>query len=329
MKKLISAVLAVVLVLSLSVTAFATGGGHGGTICSEAKTFAFTKDYVDAEGDAAATFPAETLQFTVTAAQGNPDNTMITVADQSVDANPDEITVNVPSYTKVGKYNYTVTEVAGNTQGVTYSEVSFDVQVLVTYNAEHTALVATTSFTTEDGDGKLEGVTNIYDLGSLSVKKTVSGNLASRDKEFEVDVTFTAEEGKVVKSAITYVDGADTKTITAEAMADGTETVTITLKADETVTFSNIPAGITYAVAERDYTDGDVNSENGYDAPEYTNESGTIEAGTTAEAAINNNKGTTVDTGIGLDSLPYVVIMAVAVIGLATLIVRRRTGTEA
>ena len=54
MKKLISAVLAVVLVLSLSVTAFATGGGHGGTICSEAKTFTFTKDYVDAEGDAAA-----------------------------------------------------------------------------------------------------------------------------------------------------------------------------------------------------------------------------------------------------------------------------------
>ena len=254
MKKVLSALLALVLVASLSVTAFATGGDHGGAICSEAKTFTFTKDYVDAEGDAAATFPAETLSFTVTAAQGNPDNTMITVADQSVEANLDEITVNVPSYTKVGKYNYTVTEVAGNTQGVTYSEVSFGVQVLVTYNSDHTALVATTSFTTEEGDGKIEGIVNQYDLGSLCVKKTVSGNLADQNKEFEVDVTFTAT--KDVKSDITYIDGAETKTITAEAMADKTETVTITLKHDETVTFSNIPAGISYEVAEHDYTDG-------------------------------------------------------------------------
>ena len=54
MKKVLSALLALVLVASLSVTAFATGGDHGGAICSEAKTFTFTKDYVDAEGDAAA-----------------------------------------------------------------------------------------------------------------------------------------------------------------------------------------------------------------------------------------------------------------------------------
>ena len=39
---------------------------------------------------------------------------------------------------------------------------------------------------------------------------------------------------------------------------------------------------------------------------------------------ITNNKGVTVDTGITLDSAPYILLLAVAVIGVAAMLRKRR-----
>lgn len=331
MKKFISIVLVLVLALSLSTMAFA------GTVAnpdpSTATTFTFEKNYKTTAGQTPAQYPAETLQFNVTKAATNPNDTMISIADTTVDGNPDNIVVTVPAYTAVGKYNYTVTETAGNTQGVTYATNSFGVQVLVSYNDDHTALVAETTFTTSDGANgkKVDSITNTYDLGALSVTKTVSGNLADQNKEFEVDVTFNAT--KDVKSDITYTDGTEAKTITAADMDDGTQTVTITLKHNETVTFNNIPAGVTYTVVEKAKhlvaAGGTMNPNSAEDyTATYTNESGTIAADTTTAATINNAKGTTVDTGVALDNLPYVMLIAVAVVGLAVVTTKKYFAKE-
>ena len=125
-----SLILALMLVLCMGVAAFAEDTGDAetpsGTV-TEVKTFNFTKTYKTTAGNTPATYPVETLQFTVTADQGNPDSTMITIADHSVAGNPDQIIVTVPSYTTVGKWNYTVSEVAGNTKGVTYANTQFGV----------------------------------------------------------------------------------------------------------------------------------------------------------------------------------------------------------
>ena len=134
MKKLLAWLLLALLSVGLSATALAAVGSE--TQKSDASipaTFNFYQSYITSDNATPNTFPAETLHFTVVRAASNPDDTMITIADQTVDANPDEIVINVPAYTKVGHYIYTVTETAGSTQGVAYSAASFDVEVLVDF----------------------------------------------------------------------------------------------------------------------------------------------------------------------------------------------------
>ena len=61
---------------------------------------------------------------------------MITIANQTVDANPDEIAITVPAYNSLGNYLYTIKEEVGTTQGVTYSSQEFMVEVMVNYKAD-------------------------------------------------------------------------------------------------------------------------------------------------------------------------------------------------
>lgn len=320
MKKLASIMLALTLVLGMSNVAFAADGTS-----SEAKTFTFEKRYETSAGETPATFPTETLKFSVTADEGNPDGTMITIADHTVASNPGSVVVTVPTYSKVGKWNYTVSEVAGTTQGVTYAPNSFGVQVLVAYD-ENDNLVATTAFTTTDGkEGKIDEIVNKYDLGNLSVKKNVSGNLASKTQKFDIDVKFTST--KEVKSAIS---GAADIAVNEWVKTGDVWTVTKTLSLahkDALVTFNNIPAGVTYEVVEQSKHAGtDTNGSDpskGYTVT-YTGEKGTIAADTTGAATVNNEKGTTVDTGIGMDNLPYLLLLAVAFVGIVVFFAKRR-----
>lgn len=340
MKKALAVMLAATMTLSMGMTAFADTVSP-----STAKTFEFTKNYTTSEGSDVGEYPAETLKFTVEAATTNPTGDPgITIEDQTVDNNPDKIIVKIPAYSTVGKYNYTVTERAGKTQGVTYSNVSFGVQVVASYNDAHTAIETQVVFTTSDGQsGKIEGITNYYDLGTLEVSKVVTGSLGSRDKEFEVTVTLTSD--KPVKSAISYKEKYNdedyTKLLasawTGSDEAGYTAVVTVTVKHGEKVDFANLPYGVEWTVKEDDYTSGDANSENGYDAPKYS-----VNNGTSAEATdgvgetiatnsaedtveITNNKGVEVDTGIVLDSAPYILLLALAVLGMFGFVSKKRS----
>ena len=59
---------------------------------------------------------------------------------------------------------------------------------------------------------------------------------------------------------------------------------------------------------------------------EYTNGSGTITVAGEAPqlVTVTNTKETTVETGIVLDSMPYVLILTAAVIGMAALMGKKR-----
>jgi len=334
MKKILAMVLAMMLVLSMSTAFAAVVSETTATDASVPKTFNFTKEYKTTAGKTPATYPAEILDFTITAAGNNPADTMISIADQTIDANPDEIAITVPAYTVPGSYVYTIKEVEGTTQGVTYDTTTeIKVQVLVTYDetdATHTKLLRQVVFTAKDADNnKVATFANKYDLGNLDVSKTVTGNLGSQSDEFTVKVTFTATED--IKSDITYVDGTETKTITAAMMSDKTETVDITVKHGETVKFTNIPAGVSYTVVENDYTEGDKNNSlEGYDEAEYafSDAEKKIAADDKDTVGITNNKETTVDTGISLDNAPYMILMALVVIAGAALIVKRASANR-
>ena len=302
MKKILSFVLALVMILSLSTVVFAADeeAPTDVVVTSQETTIVVTKEY-SANADV---FPAETLKFTSTAAAGNPDETNLIIDNVDADAESFDVIIKVPSFNKVGLYNFTIAEVAGTTQGVIYDTNPISVSVLVEYDYEdadkdgHT-LKATAGVTMVD-NAKDDKFVNTYEVGSLKVSKVVTGNLGDREKKFNVTVTFSAT-GEVL-SDITYENGK----IASTDWENGKAVVVISLAHNEYVTFENIPAGVTYVVEEHDY------AEDGYDAAyEFSDEEMIIAKSDEDTVEITNNKEAEVDTGIALDSMPYIMILAV------------------
>ncbi len=326
MKRIISFALALVLILALSTVAFAGNG----VAPSEPKEFEFTKTYKTTAGETPATFPVEELAFTVVADENNPNGDMITIAPQTMNAGSQKIIIKVPSYTVAGKYNYTITEVAGKTQGVIYNtETEILVQAFVTYNETYDALECVVVFrngtpeTPVAPETKIQEIVNTYDLGSFSVQKIVTGNLGNQADIFNITVTLTSD--KVVLSDITYTQtGMDAATIKAADWTVGegvwTWEKTFALSGDQLVDFVNIPAGVKWNIVEDDYTTGDINDANyGYEAPVYVEQTGTVVADQDVAATVTNNKESQVDTGVFMDSMPYVMILLAVAFGAVVL----------
>ena len=338
MKKLFALLLILALVLSFGITAMAAEP----VMTSKATTYeALIKTYNVVGGNDATLYPAETLTFTSTPAVGNPDPTNLTVNDLEVTGNTKQkLVINVPAYSKVGVYHYTITENAGNTQGVTYTTDAVNVSVLVEYDytdedGDGYGLKATIGVTNAAGEGegelKHDTFTNTYSLGSLTVSKEVAGNLASQSQEFAIDVTFTSDQP--VLSTITCGDGQTIVPNEDWSLVDGVYTAMVTVKLihGQDVTFNNIPAGVTYTVVEQAKHEAPdpngSNPETGYTVT-YEGETGTIAENVTAAAKVINTKGTTVNTGVVLDSLPYVLLIAVAVVAVVLFTVRKRRNRE-
>ncbi len=344
LKRIISMLLVIAAVMTFGSAVFAAeadGVTHAPVVVS--------KKYTVNGGDGK-TVPAETLVFDVTAVDGNPDNSMISIA--SIDTSKTlDITIVFPNYTKMGVYTYRVKEKAGDALGVTYDSSEIEVVVYVVNekagegNADELKVYVGV-YTLKDGkhDKKIGGdgydtsadntaFTNEYSLGKLTVSKNVTGNLASTTKEFTVTVSFTG--GAKAASPITYtVAGGESKTLVFGT--DGTASVSIKLKHGDSAVFNNIPAAVKYTVAEdAKHTTGEVNSDEGYTATYANSDNGTTTSGSGTIAAkdedtvaITNNKGVEIQTGISLDSIPYV-LMIIAVLGMAVyIVVRRRRPTE-
>ena len=336
MKKLISLALALVLVLSMSTVAFAAEAEE--TTYTDMSTVTLTKEYKLT--NTGTTSPAETFTFSALtctnvtdAADGVTTASAPVPTIASVDYSAGEaggenakknITITLPTYTSVGIYTYTFTETDGGTAGVTYRS---DAITLVVTVIEQDGKVRVAAVHTEgEGKNKSGEFNNEYSAGSLSVKKTVTGIMGDQQKDFTVKVKFTAPSGDTVRENITYVKGTETKTIDAgEGWTDSKE-VEITLKHDETVTFTNIPYGVTYTVVENDYT---AEADGGYDAASYNFDDNNKKIDSASEnVTITNNKDGEIDTGITMDSMPYVLLLAVAAVGLVVMFTKKRMMRE-
>lgn len=328
MRKLISLLLALVMIMSLATVAFAEDAAA--PTHADESTVTVTKVYTATNENT--TSPAETFKFSeltcteVTDAAdgvttGNaPVPTINSVAYAKGEATAvgteKNFTITLPEYTSVGIYTYTFNEIDGETAGVTYRSENITLVVTVIQGEDGKIRVATVH--TEAEGNKSDKFNNVYSAGSLAVKKTVTGILGDQSKDFTVKVTFTTPEGKTVREDISYIDGTE-KTI--EAGWTGTKEVELVLKHDETVTFTNIPYGVNYTVDEIDYTS------EGYNVTYDDNKDGTIEAAAVSTEIINNKEGN-VDTGITLDSIPFVVMMVVCAAAAVLFIIKRRNSVE-
>ncbi len=293
---------------------------NGGVSPAEEFTFSdFTE--VDIKENPAATFPAT-----------KPTITSITYAEGAATADGTgtgtaTATITLPTYTAVGVYTYSFNEVTPTTKtaGVTYNSTPLYLVVTV---IEQNGKVRVAAVHCEGSHNagtygttpKTDVFENTYENGTLKVSKQVTGNLGDQSKYFDVTVTFAAASGEQINSTITYTGGQY-----AQAVTVTNNTATIQIKHGDEVTFANVPKGVTWTVAEADYT---AEANGGYDAATYSASTGTIAAGAEATSVITNNKDITIDTGVILQYAPYIAILAVVLAGAILMIVRRRRNNE-
>mgnify|MGYP000240343318 CR=1 FL=1 len=299
MKKFVAILLTLMLVLGVSGALAADPNLPNAT---------FKKNYTENGGTAPAatfTFKAEFKAFAEGATAEGPalsiSNVVATGAgDYTATISPEG------DFPSVGKYYYTVSEDQGNVAGVTYAAPLY-LMVLVT-NGEDGALVPSYYlYKDENKDTKEDTFTNAYSAGTLTVKKTVTGNLGDKKKEFDFTVTFAAPEGKNWTPAIGASEG-------ATMVEDNPMSYTFKLKHDAMATFGNLPAGVTYTVTETPvdgYTTNNIEQK------------GTIVAGLNEVTFINEKSGT-IDTGVTTENLPYVLLIGFVVLAGAALLIKRK-----
>lgn len=365
MKKALSFVLALVLLLSVSATAFADEPQK----LTDTKTVDVWKHYAKT-----APAPAETFKFSITpvSVSGNDlsvnnmpslTNTETSDGTYSVTFDADaagssslvtdgKFTITLPDFSRVGTYTYKIEETSGNTAGVDYDSTTVRLVVTVltdkqgilyryvtlhrvgvgennsdvkvggepgstaaggTYTPAFTNTFTATKTTTPEDN---ETVT------ALSLKKTISGNYADDQQYFDFKVVFTIPTGKTFNGTISVSetsykgDNNEKNPTTIKKGEDSTYTATFKLKANETLQFGSVPVGMTYNFTETTPTD--------YTATLSGDCSGTVVKDKNIQAVIDNKRETTTPTGISLDSLPYVIILATVAAAALLIVLKKR-----
>lgn len=336
MKKIISLVLAMMLVLTMGAVAFADDVVYTPT---EATSFTIKKTY-DSENQVVVN---ETLKFKVEADDDNPSDVTLTVGtnnEVAISALETVITVTVPSYSKAGVYKYTISEIAGSTPGVEYTDSVIKVQVLVEYDNDNYKLVignpkdADTGITyyIEKIDGKkADTFENTFKSGSFTVAKDVEGNMSRLDDEFSISVILTSANKPGTKMTVAGdVIGPDAWEYNSESNVWQYSCVKNYSEIGGSKTFSDIPVGVSVKVFETDTANindyGFVRIECGDSKAKVNGNSAelTIADDTNADFVVVNKKESTIITGISTDSLPYIVLIGVVALVGAAMIIRRR-----
>lgn len=244
----------------------------------------------------------------------------------------------------------------------TNTNTAYQLKVTVFYDAvqkKYDTAIALYSTGTEAKKQESIAYVDTFAAGSLTVMKTSAHDTFDPNIEFDVEVIFTAATGNTVIQ--TYLIQGDTdhkftskneagiddpaaETISLAgrlysiytgkegftARTDLTQlTVPFKLKYNTQVTFSNIPEGVTYKVVET-LPDGDKYEDPSYNytfGEDHTSSNQKIQKGTTDLATIKNTLTDYIkpDTGISLDSLPYILILAAVGVGMIVLLMKRRT----
>ena len=160
---------------------------------------------------------------------------------------------------------------------------------------------------------------------SVKVAKQVTGNFGDKTREFKFEITFTDANGKALR--LVQTDKVPTYSITSDTTVGG-EKLTVLMKDKGEITLTNVPIGGTLVVTEIEasgyqtsYKIGETESQEGNVARYIVPENG-------GTITFINHRNVSPDTGVLVDSLPYILIIA-CVAGVAALfLIRRRKKRE-
>lgn len=156
---------------------------------------------------------------------------------------------------------------------------------------------------------------------NLTVTKTVTGKLGDTNKAFTFTITKADGTSANITDANVEISEADSAKV--EWLRNGK----FTLKDGASIIFKNLPSG-EYKVIEEDYSGEkyDTSWQIGTDGEVYEkNSTATVTIGTTEQTVhFTNHRTLEPDLGVLLDTLPYIVILAVVAGGVALLMLRKR-----
>ena len=195
-----------------------------------------------------------------------------------------------------------------------------------------TATIFTATLSANQSSGTTVEFTNTYsvpDLESMTIKKVVTGAFGERTKDFTFSVTMTHAKPALIDD------------VTASGAATKDNLGNFTMNHGGSVTLENIPIGTTITVTEKDANDYKTSAtghsksiSSGERTFTYTvmeeggkavlKSSGTDSKGFDGNTiTVENNFDGNPDTGVLLDTLPYLILLAVAVAGGVLVVVRK------
>lgn len=180
---------------------------------------------------------------------------------------------------------------------------------------------------------------NVPNLKSMTIKKVVTGAFGERDKDFTFSVKLTDKGGNEITGDFH----------TSENGANVTNLDNFKLKHGQQVTLKDIPVGTTITITETDADEyktsavghskpvtGSNDRTFVYEVVEYNGEAALVtktkvfgvfeqdKAVANNAIIVTNSFDGTPDTGVLLDTLPYLILLAVAVAGGVLVVVRKR-----
>lgn len=290
----------------------------------------FTFNIIQIDGD-------ETTVAKTTTAAFNAD----TVTNDLVSKAATTELANATKYPHAGVYTFKVSEKKDNVAGMTYDTKYYTVNVYVVNDGDD---LKVDSITANDGTEKVTKMSfdNIYVKdSSLTIEKEVAGAQADKTKHFNFTINMTKASTDTRASYTgTIVRGDKCKETHQNVVLtfdnNGKATANVKLCDGDTITFGNIAAGTRYTVTEAAVADGYTPSvavvENGATAVQ-TNAASDAEGIKAENKLIGENANSVVFTnayadapvtGVIINNLPYVVLVAAAVCALAALVLINR-----
>lgn len=309
---------------------------------------AITKNLHIAEG---ITVPDTTFTFKIEQTEG--DTTTVASPVTATFKGTDTVNANLVSkavatelkdaskYPHAGVYTFTVSEVKGDVAGMTYDTKAYMVNVYVVNDGND---LKVDSITANDRETKVSDMSfdNTYVKdSSLTIEKKVTGAQADRTKHFNFTIkmtkastdTRTSYTGTIVKGDKCTEAHHD---VVLTFDGNGKATANVELCDGDKITFDEIAAGTRYTVTEAGATDGYTPSvavvENGGNAVQTNAASDADEIsadnkliGENANSVVFTNAyADTPVTGVIINNLPYVVLVAAAVSALVALVLINR-----
>ena len=344
-KKLGAFVLAGTMLLSMGTTVFAAGEPTVPDVNSNGQV-PITKEFEMADG---LKTPAATFKFTATSQ--TQDALPATIADVSFTEGQTgtlkgekyvlEGTTTISfqgTWPHAGEYVYTVKETQESIPNVTYDTSTYTLRV---YVINGTNGLKVEKITAEGANGKTNKIlfTNTYakNDATLTIEKNTEGDYADKTRKFDFEITFT-KSPMSDQTTFTGTIGAQSVEYTAG------QTKTFKLADGEKLVFNNLPVGTTYMVKELAATDGYTPKVTVVENKTTTVTNKTVQETEALDTLKENGKNNLVGenenkvtftntykdvavTGIVMNNLPFILLVAVAIVAFVSLAVikRRRT----